>query len=112
MEQGTNGYVRWRDLDERDQRLRHEAETKADKVALDAAQQREKALAELNTRFERGHEFWTASHQGLADRVDRVESVLDQQRGARNLVYALIGSNLLLVVVSVVSVAHLLGLIG
>ena len=53
---------------------------------------------ELTTRFERGHEFWTVSHSSLDERVDKVESVLDQQRGARNLVYALIGTNALLAI--------------
>jgi hypothetical protein len=37
--------------------------------------------------------------------VDNVESVLDQQRGARNLVYALIGTNVLLAFGTVVIIA-------
>jgi len=60
----TNGIPRWRDLDERDQRLR--AEHKGDIVHLDK-------------------------------RMRALESVIDQQRGARSLVVFLIGSNLVLV---------------
>ena len=60
MSEETNGYIRWRDLDEREQRIM---------LKLDH----------------------------LGDRVDTLEGVIDQQRGARALVYFLIGSNLLAV---------------
>jgi hypothetical protein len=74
----TNGYVRWRDLE--DTRRRE----------VDAA----KAL-----------------HDVQDARLDAIESVLDQQRGARSLVYGLIGSNILLVVVSVFTIMHFIGFI-
>ena len=93
-EQPTNGQVRWRDLTETERRLRAEYVT--------AHQLHEATVKE---RLDKAHVYHTelASTQtqaitGLDARVDNVESVLDQQRGARNLVYALIGTNALLAI--------------
>lgn len=93
-DQPVNGYVRWRDLDERDRRisLNHDAD-----------------IVRIQDEFIRGmdraHTFHTelAGSQSqllskLENRVDAVESVIDQQRGARNLVYGLIGTNILLAI--------------
>ena len=74
----TNGYVRWRDLE--DTRRRE----------VDAAK---------------------AYHDAQNERLDAIESVLDQQRGAKSLVYGLIGSNLLLVAVSVFTILHVIGVL-
>ncbi len=74
----TNGYVRWRDLE--DTRRRE----------VDSAKE---------------------YHDRQDARLDAIESVLDQQRGARSLVYGLIGSNILLVVVSVFTIMHFIGFI-
>ena len=81
--EGTNGYVRWRDLDERENRVR--TEMLAIHHAMD--QNVKERLDKVN-----------ACQDHLEDRLDKVESVLDQQRGARNLIVTLIGTNLLLAV--------------
>lgn len=65
----TNGYVRWRDLDAHRETEAH-------------------ARHQLEERMER-------KHDALGERVNSLESVIDQQRGAKALVYLLIGSNLL-----------------
>lgn len=92
--EGTNGYVRWRDLTEAEQRLRAEYATAH--IAHEAS---------VKERLDKAHVYHTelattqtAAITGLDGRLDAVESVLDQQRGARNLVYALIGTNALLAV--------------
>ena len=59
MEEG-NGYIRWRDLDDREQRIMRRID-------------------------------------GVETRVDSLEAVIDQQRGAKALVIFLIGPNLLTV---------------
>ena len=66
-----DGLIRWRDLDQH-----REQETNA-RHGLD--------------------ERWGIRHQALEARVNSIESVLDQQRGAKALIYFLIGSNLLAV---------------
>lgn len=95
----TNGYVRWRDLDEREQRIRsyHDADIAKVEAMLDA-------------KLMRGHDFFTQAIEEqkrcgdeVVKRIDAVESVLDQQRGAKALVVFLIGSNLALVITSVLS---------
>jgi hypothetical protein len=93
-EEPPNGYVRWRDLTEREERLR--------RTAAEDFRHFEKGV---NERLDKAHLYHTSmaetqngSIKGLDTRVDAVESVLDQQRGARNLVYALIGTNALLAI--------------
>jgi hypothetical protein len=91
---GTNGYIRWRDLSDVEARLR--------------AERTEQLLRQEHTiheRLEKAHRYHTQLADGqnmairsVADRVDAVESILDQQRGARNLVYALIGTNAILAI--------------
>ena len=101
----TNGTVRWRDLDERDQRLRS-----------NHAQDMDKFEASVRERLDKAHLYHTdlATTQtgaiaSLAERVRSVEDVINQQRGARNLVYALIGTNLLLAVATAVALFAALG---
>jgi hypothetical protein len=103
MTPNGNQYARQRDID----RLRD-----------DFARSGERAERETAERFDRAHSFYLTAHGNLAtevaklgERVDKVESVLDQQRGARNLVYALIGSNILLAVVSLATIGHLVGIL-
>lgn len=97
----SNGYLRWRDLYEAEQRLR------AEYIAAHQIHE-----ANVKERLDKAHVYHTelAATQtqaisNLDTRVDAVESVLDQQRGARNLVYALIGTNVLLAVGTVVIIA-------
>jgi hypothetical protein len=107
-ETATNGYPRWRDLDERDQRIREHHDESI------------RRLEDSFTRsLDKAHQFHTdlAQKQNLSigellGRIDAVESVLDQQRGARNLVYGLIGSNILLAVLSLATILHLAGVLG
>ena len=67
----NGGYIRWRDLDQH-----RETESAARHLLADKIEQR---------------------ISGVETRVNTLESVIDQQRGARALVYALIGTNLLAV---------------
>ena len=103
----SNGYPRWRDYNELESRIRAERNTSIAKVesqfydSLQKAHQYHTDLANSQTE----------SIGGLLARVDAVESVLDQQRGARNLVYGLIGSNILLAVLSFATILHLGGMI-
>jgi hypothetical protein len=66
----------------------------------------------IRKTLDRAHNF----HVDLSDdqnkviddidkRLDTVESVLDQQRGARNLVYALIGTNTMAAVIGAIAIA-------
>lgn len=82
MEQG-NGHVTWRDLENVNSRARAE---------------HHESYRHLSAKIDK-----------LATRVGQLESVIDQQRGAKNLVYALIGSNLLLVAVSLFTILSLTG---
>ena len=98
VEGNGNGSIRWRDLTDAEQRLRAE---RIEALRLHQAEVRE--------RLDKAHVYHTelaatqsAAITGLDTRVDAVESVLDQQRGARNLVYALIGTNALLAIATAV----------
>jgi hypothetical protein len=78
----------------------------------------ERVENETNHKLDRAHDFYSSAHYDLArvvdrlgERIDQVESVLDQQRGARNLVYGLIGTNILLAVMTFGTIAHLMGVI-
>lgn len=71
-----DGLIRWRDLDQH-------------------REQEANARHALNER-------WDIRHQAIETRVNSIESVLDQQRGAKALIYFLIGSNLLAVVAFIV----------
>jgi DeoR/GlpR family transcriptional regulator of sugar metabolism len=94
-----NGYIRWRDLTETEKQLRRE---------------RQAELAKLETstreRFERAHAFYSEAVTDqatliarLIERLDRVESMLDKQSGAWMTIRFLIGSNVALTVVGVLS---------
>lgn len=75
---GFDGLVRWRDLDTLREREEHA------RYAMEG-----RIMARMTS---------IESHvQRSETRVDSIESVLDQQRGAKALVYFLIGSNLLAV---------------
>jgi hypothetical protein len=117
-EVGTNGYVKWRDLEDRDRRLTEAMDKRLERAhnyANERLDQIDADIVAVGAKVELTAEREvTKVHNVLGkmdDRVDKVESVLDQQRGARNLVYGLIGSNLLLVVVSLFTIAHLAGAI-
>ena len=71
MTEDANGYIKWRDLDQH-----RETEATARHILADKIEQR---------------------ISGIDMRVNTLESVIDQQRGARALVYTLIGTNLLAV---------------
>lgn len=112
---GANGYVRWRDLEEHSrvareelQEERHRLERRIEKVESVSASAGK--LIESRAQHEVG--LARAIHQGQEQRLNDVEAVLDQQRGAKNLVYALIGSNVLLAVLSLLTILHVMGLIG
>ena len=58
---------------------------------------------EVRGRFSRAHDYHNDLNNdiikevdSLAERVDRIESILDQLRGARNLLYFVVGTNLLM----------------
>ena len=98
-----NGFARYRDVEA----LRHDHQREFDRLEASTAE-----------RFDRAHEFYSnahadllAAHGQLERRVNEVEAVIDQQRGARQLVYALIGSNVLLALVSLGTIAHLAGVL-
>lgn len=82
-----DGLIRWRDLDQH-----REAEARAREQHRDSMSN---SLAALDER-------WSIRHQALEARVNTIEAALDQQRGARALIYALVGSNALLVLSVVV----------
>jgi hypothetical protein len=69
-EVGTNGYIRWRDLDAHEQRMRVE-------------------IKECSNSLGEGV-------RNLESRIDAMESTMDQLRGAKSLITVLIGSNVLL----------------
>lgn len=73
-----NGYIRWRDLDQH-----RETEAAARHLVADKMEQR---------------------MGGLEHRVNTMESVIDQQRGARAMVYALIGTNAAAIVIGLIAV--------
>ena len=75
-EVGTNGYIRWRDMDAHEQRMRAEIKECSNSLG--------EAVKELDTR------------------VDDMESTMDQLRGAKSLIVFLIGSNFLLAVTVVI----------
>lgn len=75
---GFDGLVRWRDLDTLREREEHA------RYAMEVRIMARMTSLETNA-------------QHAERRVDSIESVLDQQRGAKALVYFLIGSNLLAV---------------
>lgn len=77
-----DGLIRWRDLDQH-----REAEARA------IEQHRDTVANSLSALDER----WSIRHQAIESRVNSIEAVLDQQRGAKALIYFLIGSNLLAV---------------
>lgn len=61
--------------------------------------------ASVSERFQRAHTYHTDLNENiirevdaLSDRVDRIESVLDQLRGAKNLLYFVGIGNLLILV--------------
>lgn len=58
---------------------------------------------EVRGRFERAHGYHKGENDSikkdlddLCGRVDNIESILDQLRGARNLLYFVVGTNLLM----------------
>jgi len=111
VEQGTNGYVKWRELDERLRREADELNKRLDR-AHNYANERLDTIdtdivslgAKLDTAVERETGKVHVSLGKLDGRVDDVESSLDQMRGARALVYFLIGSNLMVVVGLIIAV--------
>ena len=89
----SNGYVRWRDINALEGRLREEHD--ADLERLEGS---------VKERLDKAHDYHTGLAGVQTDAIDaliewrrEVDSVLNQQRGARNLAYALIGTNLLAV---------------
>lgn len=44
------------------------------------------------------------AHTGFSSRIDEIESVLDQLRGAKNAIYALIGTNVFVVAITIYTV--------
>ena len=140
MEQGTNGNVKWRDLEERDTRLQEKLDKRlerAHKYANDRLNTLEDAIAQIVAKSEAITERELSKSGGIHDsihddivelsskidataerevlkfhkhlekldvRVKHMESTLDQQRGARNLVYFLIGSNLMVVAGLIIAV--------
>lgn len=102
-----NGYPRWRDLDERERRLREDHDGDFQRFE-----------DSIRHTLERAHTFHhdLAVEQGrsiedLVKRIDAVESVLDQQRGARSLAYFLMGTNVLLAVSVIGTILHLGGIL-
>ena len=88
VEPDANGNVKWRDLDAREARI----------------------IESLDKRLERAHVYANERLDATYDevrsngkRIDALESVIDQQRGARNLMFVLIGSNMLLVIIAVIT---------
>lgn len=133
MEQGTNGYVKWRDLDERLRKEATELNQRLDRAhkyanerldTIDAdimslgtelRETRDKEVAagikrweslgaKLDAAVERETDKVHVALGRLDTRVDAAESTLDQMRGARNLIYFLIGSNLMVVVGLIIAV--------
>jgi hypothetical protein len=118
-----NGRPTWRDLQQSEERCReaiaaHEASVtlRLDRahgfandrldsllVKLDKAKQDSDAMAVRE--LAKSHEVHTAQERRLSE----VESVLDQQRGAKALVYFLIGSNLMVLVGIIVAVVAVAG---
>jgi len=89
----TNGNVKWRDLQDCENRFR-EALKDLDRQTAERLRSAHGFHTDLN------HDMLTKIN-GLEGRVDRLESVIDQLRGARNLVYALMGTNVLLAAAAV-----------
>lgn len=86
----TNGKPGWRDL--------HEAEARVMSALKDHQ-------SETEGRFTRAHDYHNDLNDNLIgeigdirDRVDRIEAVLDQLRGAKNLLLFAVGTNLIAVV--------------
>jgi hypothetical protein len=99
----TNGYVRWPDLENRLDRVRDENCKEVSELASDT-----------QTRFERAHNFYSDAVgdqmrliEKMDKRVDTVETILDHQRGAWTLAKWLIGSNLALTVVGILTLVAL-----
>jgi len=96
-EDTANGYIRWRDLQETERRIR--ADRKAELEALSAS---------VTSRFDNAHNYYSTA---VADqmkvigeidgRLDNVESKLDQQNGAWTVAKFLIGTNLSATVVGI-----------
>jgi hypothetical protein len=91
----TNGYIRWRDLDAARERYDSEIKQLNDSVT---------------ERFTRAHDYYSNAVNdqmrviGSIDaRLDDVESTLDKQAGAWTTVKFLIGSNVALTVVGVLT---------
>lgn len=108
MAEETNGHVRWRDLDARDERLRKDYDESIRRLE-----------ASVQERFDRAHKYYSDAVADqmrvigeVDERLDRVESVLDQMRGARNLIYALMGTNVILAVVGVVTILAFTGFLS
>ena len=95
----SNGYIRWRDLSQVEDKLRGEYRAECEKLAADTKE-----------RFDSAHEYYSnaVSDQmevvgDIDSRLDNVESTLDEQSGAWQLTKFLIGSNLALTIVGVLT---------
>lgn len=103
MPEPTNGYVRWRDLTEHEHRVRTELRAEYDGLA-----------DSVSVRFDKAHNFYSnavrdqmALIEVIDGRLDHVEAVLDHQNGAWTLAKFLIGSNLALTVVGILTLLTL-----
>jgi len=108
------GFVRWQELTAMEERIRDIRDRELDTIRND--------LHELDgstkERFQSAHVFHTSLNSDMLSRIDRleirvdgIESVIDQVRGARNLVYALMGTNVLLAAVGLLTLLHFTGVI-
>lgn len=95
----TNGYIRWRDLQDAETRIR--ADQKCELESLSDS---------TTKRFESAHRYYSEAVSDqmrvigeIDGRLDNVESVLDQQAGAWTTVKFLIGSNVALTIVGVLT---------
>lgn len=98
-EDTSNGYARWRDLNHLEERLRDDLGSECRELETS-----------VKERFDRAHGFYSdavGDQMKLIDtidgRLDRVESLLDQQSGAWKLGKFLVGSNLALTIVGVLT---------
>lgn len=92
-------YIRWRDLNAVEKQLRDEFGSECKELETS-----------VKERFDRAHTFYSDAVgdqmkliEDVDRRLDRVESVLDQQSGAWTLAKFLIGSNLALTIVGVLT---------
>jgi hypothetical protein len=89
---GANGYVRWRDMDSSHTALRED-------LRADYRREHDSLTTSISTALSEQK----ACVDDLDERLDKVESFLDRQNGAWTVAKWLIGSNLTLTVVGLIT---------